>query len=97
LLTVHFNTLSGGKWQHMMDQVRIGYTSWNNPPHSILPKVTYIDSSTVQSASKIFVEKEGYVSIEAINFQHANASAQVSWTEIPNLGKTVSAITTLPV
>lgn len=97
LLTVHFNTLSGGKWQHMMDQVRIGYTSWNNPPHSILPKVTYVDSSTVQSTSKVFMEKDGYVSIEAMNFYHANASAQVSWTEIPNLGKTVSAITTLPV
>src|SRR5690606_36717748 len=45
----------------------------------------------------ISVEKEGYVSIEAINFQPANASAEVSWTEIPNLGKTVSTITTLPV
>ncbi|MBD1432957.1 glycosyl hydrolase 115 family protein [Sphingobacterium sp. DN00404] len=97
LLTLHFNTLSGGKWKHMMDQVRIGYRSWNNPPHSILPKVTYIDSSTVHADSKIFVEADGYVSIEAMNFHHANHAEQVKWTEIPNLGKTVSAITTLPV
>lgn len=97
LLTQHFNTLSNGKWKHMMDQVRIGYTSWNNPPHSIMPKVTYIDSNVVNTDTKIFVEQDGYVSIEAMNFDQASNSPQVQWTEIPNLGKTVSAVTTMPV
>ncbi len=97
LLTLHFNTLSNGKWKHMMDQVRIGYTSWNNPPHSIMPKVTYVDSTSAKSGSKIFVEEDGYVSIEAMNFSAVNNSSQVKFTEIPNLGKTFSALTTLPV
>jgi hypothetical protein len=26
------STLAGGKWKHMMDQTRIGYTSWQQPP-----------------------------------------------------------------
>ncbi len=96
LLTQHFNTLSNGKWQHMMDQVRIGYQSWNNPPHSIMPGVSYVDSTAVGN-SKIFVEKNGHVSIEAMNFFQANHTQAVKWTEIPNLGKTASALTTLPV
>lgn len=97
LLTLHFNTISNGKWKHMMDQVRIGYTSWNNPPHSIMPKVTYLDANAVQAGTKVFVEQDGYLSIEAMNFHQANNSSQVTWTEIPNLGKTESAITTFPV
>lgn len=97
LLTLHFNTLTDGKWKHMMDQVRIGYTSWNNPPHNIMPKVTYIDSSNVNLDSNLFIEQDGHISIEAIHFHQASNSSQVRWTEIPNLGKTVSAVTTLPV
>jgi hypothetical protein len=31
-ITKYFNdTLANGKWSHMMDQVHIGYTSWNEP------------------------------------------------------------------
>ncbi|MFD2744700.1 MULTISPECIES: glycosyl hydrolase 115 family protein [Sphingobacterium] len=96
LLTLHFNTLSDGKWQHMMDQVRIGYRSWNNPPHSIMPSVRYVDSTGVAS-SKIFLEQDGHISIEARNFFRAQGAGNVTWEEIPNLGKTVSAITTLPI
>lgn len=97
LLTLHFNKIADGKWKHMMDQVRIGYTSWNNPPHSIMPEVAYIDTASVEEASKVFVEDSGYVSIEALSFYTASNSSQVEWQEIPNLGKTESAITTLPV
>ncbi|PRD54616.1 glycosyl hydrolase 115 family protein [Sphingobacterium gobiense] len=97
LLTLHFNTLSHGKWKHMMDQVRIGYTSWNNPPHSIMPKITYVDTASITPNSKVYVEEDGYIAIEAMNFHKANNSPTVQWTELPNLGKTESAITTLPV
>ena len=95
LLTLHFNTLSNGKWKHMMDQVRIGYRSWNNPPNSIMPAVSYIKPSS--NPSKIFIEEDGYVAIEANNYFKANNAGNVKWEEIPNLGKTESAITTFPV
>lgn len=94
LLTLHFNTLSGGKWKHMNDQVRIGYTSWNNPSHSIMPKVNYVP---VKELSNIFMEEDGYVSIEVMNYFNKSESELVQWVELPNLGKTLSAITTLPV
>ena len=32
--------LAGGKWDHMMDQTHIGYTSWQSPRQNIMPKVT---------------------------------------------------------
>ncbi|TJY66567.1 glycosyhydrolase [Sphingobacterium alkalisoli] len=97
LLTQHFNSIADGKWKHMMDQVRIGYKSWNNPPHSIIPSVTYVDSGAVKVAKKVFVENDGYVSIEVMNYAEAHDSKDVKWTEIPNLGKTESALTTMPV
>lgn len=97
LLTQHFNTIVDGKWKHMMDQVRIGYTSWNNPPKAIMPGVTYVESSAAADDVNVFLEKDGYVSIEVMNYANASNSQDVKWTEIPNLGKTQSALTTMPV
>jgi len=40
----HYNhTFAGGKWNHFMDQVHIGYTSWQDPRQNIMPRVTRID------------------------------------------------------
>lgn len=96
LLTIHYNQhIAGGKWSHMMDQVRIGYTSWNNPPKSIMPKVEYI-MQTTDYKEKVFVEKNGYVSIEAGNYSRLNNSDKIHWETIPDMGKTKSAMTIFP-
>jgi hypothetical protein len=43
LLTIHYNTImSNGKWNHMMDQTHIGYTSWQQPPVNVMPEVKTI-------------------------------------------------------
>jgi hypothetical protein len=34
--------ISGGKWNHMMDQTHIGYTSWKDPTTNIMPEVREI-------------------------------------------------------
>jgi hypothetical protein len=40
-LSDHYNhKVAGGKWNHMMDQTRIGYTSWQDPKTNIMPEVT---------------------------------------------------------
>ncbi len=36
-------TLAHGKWNHMMDQTHIGYTSWRDPPTNVMPDVKQID------------------------------------------------------
>lgn len=97
LLTVHYHQdIAGGKWNHMMSQVKIGYTSWQQPDRNIMPQVEYL-MQTMQYKEKVFQEKDGYISIEAENYATSNNSDKVSWITIPNLGKTLSGITTTPV
>lgn len=93
LLTIHYNTeISNGKWAHMMDQVRIGYTYWQQPERSVMPAVVRVEPTN----KGIFTEKDGYISMEAANFSRKNESVNVRWEIIPNLGKTLSGITTFP-
>ena len=79
-----------------MDQVRIGYTTWQQPDRSIMPKVEYI-MQTAQYKEKVFEEADGYVSIEAENYSRQQSEGNIEWTVIPHFGKTLSGITTLPV
>jgi hypothetical protein len=46
-LSSYYNhTLAGGKWDHMMDQTHIGYTSWQQPNRNIMPAVKEIEVPT---------------------------------------------------
>ncbi|WP_337968900.1 glycosyl hydrolase 115 family protein [uncultured Flavobacterium sp.] len=89
------NEIAGGKWSHMMDQMRIGYKNWNDSPKNILPDVKYVTESE-KITLKVFVEKDGYVAIEAEHFSKANNSERIHWEVIPDFGKTKSGITTFP-
>src|ERR1019366_1400859 len=48
--------LLGGKWNHMMDQTHIGYTSWQQPRKNVMPKVVRIE---VPKDAKLGVAIEG--------------------------------------
>lgn len=89
------NVIAGGKWKHMMDQMRIGYKSWADGKENIMPEVTYISEAEVPK-EKIFQEKNGYVSIEAENFVRMSNSDRIHWEVIPDFGKTKSGVTTFP-
>jgi hypothetical protein len=41
-LTRQYHQLAGGKWNHMMSQTHIGYTTWQEPPQNRMPEVTEI-------------------------------------------------------
>ena len=95
LLTIHYNSnISNGKWAHMMDQARIGYTYWQQPPRSVMPKVEYIHHEIPKE--KRFIEKDGYISIEAHHFARSQGTNRIRWEIIPDLGRTGSAVTTFP-
>lgn len=89
------NEISGGKWTHMMDQMKIGYKAWFDGKENIMPEVTYVSEANAPK-EKVFQEKNGYVSIEAENFARMNNSDQIHWEVIPDFGKTKSGITTFP-
>ncbi len=89
------NVVAGGKWQHMMDQMRIGYKTWADGKENIMPEVTYVSEADIPK-EKIFQEKNGYVSIEAEHFARMHNSDRIHWEAIPDFGKTKSGVTTFP-
>jgi hypothetical protein len=97
ILTVHYNRdIANGKWTHIMDQVHIGYTTWQQPEKNIMPQVEYVAQAMVYK-EKVFMEEAGYVSVEAENYTRQNSNGNIIWTIIPDLSKTSSGITTQPV
>ena len=56
-LSDYFNhTLAGGKWNHMMDQTHIGYTSWQQPDSNVMPAVVTV---AIPGAALMGVAAEG--------------------------------------
>lgn len=89
--------ISGGKWNHMMDQTHIGYKSWDEPKEgNIKPTVYRITKEEAKTGGYIFEEKNGVVAIEAEHFFETKASANTKWTVIPDLGRTLSGIALMP-
>lgn len=122
LITKYYNdTLSGGKWRHLMDQTHIGYTNWQQPEKNAMPNTQNIQTGFVSPVNEVsssplpdltarsvvidranikgnaFYETNGYVSIEAEHYTKAIALPPVTWQVVPGLGRTLSAITPLPV
>lgn len=44
-ITKRFHGLLGGKWNHMMDQLHIGYNNWQDPSSQTLPRLTYVTTA----------------------------------------------------
>lgn len=56
--------LLNGKWDHMMDQTHIGYTSWNEPPVNVMPAVSWIQVPAEGSLG-VSAEDASFVRTEA--------------------------------
>ncbi|WP_312902958.1 glycosyl hydrolase 115 family protein [Chryseobacterium taichungense] len=89
--------ISGGKWNHMMDQTHIGYKSWDEPKEgNIKPTVYRITKEEAKTGGYIFEEKNGVVAMEAEHFFDVKAPLNTKWTVIPDLGRTLSGIALMP-
>jgi hypothetical protein len=56
-ITHYYNkVMANGKWDHMMDQTHIGYTSWQEPPRNIMPEV---DTIIIPDTAEMGVAIEG--------------------------------------
>lgn len=53
LISVAYNHLNNGKWNHMMDQVHIGYTYWQQPDKQKMPEVEYLSVDTVMHTRRM--------------------------------------------
>jgi hypothetical protein len=47
LISLEYNSLANGKWNHMMDQTHIGYTYWQQPNKQKMPDVKYVTEEVV--------------------------------------------------
>lgn len=111
VLCKQYHTINGGKWNHMMDEIYIGYKSWNNPKEKIMPAVKRVEGTATGQitlptpareeyaapANPTFMEKDGYVSIEAEHFTRKKDGAKAKWVIVPEMGRTLSSITPQPV
>lgn len=88
--------MANGKWDGMMTQKHIGYTSWNDDfPADRMPEVRRIGD--VQSGGYIFAPSQGYVAMEAEHFYRAtSSSAATQWSVYPDYGRTRSAVALTP-
>jgi hypothetical protein len=60
-LTEYFHTkMANGKWNHMMSQTHIGYTTWDNPPENIMPKVKEIKIPAIAEMGVAIEGSENY-------------------------------------
>ena len=85
--------MSGGKWNGMMTQKHIGYKSWNDA----FEKDTCPELFRVSTKDGVIIsENNGVVEIEAPYYSSKTDAAEAKWTEIPFMGKSVSAMTLMP-
>ena len=85
----YHNRISGGKWNHMMDQTHIGYTNWQQPDENRMPEVMKID---LPDKAEMGISIEGSEdcwpgsSTEAILPEFDIFNKQVSYIDVFNKG-----------
>lgn len=89
--------MSGGKWDGMMIQKHIGYTTWADDfPKDTCPKVMRLDSDSKQDGGFVFEPSAGYIAMDAEHFYSRNNPREAEWTVIPYMGRTRSGISLQP-
>lgn len=108
LCSFYNHKMSNGKWNGMMTQKHIGYTSWNDDfEKDTCPQLHRIERT--EDGGNIIAGENGVVSIEAPYFfskTDANYSARpkdidkkesgAKWTKIPFMGKSLAGMTLMP-
>lgn len=113
VLVNRYHAMNGGKWNHLMSQIHIGYTKWSEPKRLAMPEVKRVEGTpegTLTFPTPMpegayyagkkdkyeFKERDGYVSMEAEHYTRKADGASARWTVIPEMGRTLSAITPQP-
>ena len=98
-LTARYHSIAGGKWAGMMNQVHIGYTSWNDTFEDTMPKVWRGDEAADRPEAAEGEEAAKpipVVAIPAAAYRRAEGGDAFTWTRIPALGHWGLAPVALP-
>ncbi|HTQ35840.1 MAG TPA: glycosyl hydrolase 115 family protein [Steroidobacteraceae bacterium] len=93
-----YHALNGGKWDGMMLQTHIGYTTWQQPDEQVMPQVRRVDAGA-KPAPIIFAQPaaaSGGGRIAAADFARAHGGANLTWQVIPHLAGGSGAVTAVP-
>ncbi len=91
-----YHEMLDGKWNHMMSQPHIGYTSWDDPDENIMPELVRLDGDeTGPSELSLDPEKPRQI-IPATKTSTRGTGAGLTYTDVPALGSLGSALTALP-
>ena len=90
LMDYYNKEFAGGKWNHFMDQVHIGYTSWFDPQTNIMPKVTRIElpatgtmGVAVEGSEDVWTDASGIAQLPAFD----SLNRQTRYIEVFNRGR----------
>jgi len=87
--------MANGKWNGMMTQKHIGYTSWNDDfPSDRMPEVKRLPEGA--GGGYVFTMHRDVVSMEAEHYYEAKSNEQTTWMVIPDMGRTRSGIVLMP-
>jgi hypothetical protein len=102
-IAAQYHALDGGKWDGMMLQTHIGYTTWQQPDKDVMPEIGYSGNSAPYSLLRTKTEFAPAIhsaanvgEIEAAHFVRAYAGKGLAWWTIPNVGHGAGAVTALP-
>lgn len=97
LMRFYNKGMAEGKWDGMMNQKHIGYTSWNDDfPEDTMPEVFYIDRKV--NGRYVFKPDNGKIVMEANHFFEANnpEGNGGKWIFTPHLGRTSGGMAVMP-
>lgn len=94
LCAAYNHTIAGGKWNGMMIQKHIGYTSWNdNFPHDRLPELYTVEE---QDGGRILDAEDTSLIIEPEQYFCKTDGRDAHWVYIPYMGPGDGAMTLRP-
>jgi endo-1,4-beta-D-glucanase Y len=93
-ISYYYNrVMANGKWNHMIDQTHIGYTSWQQPDKNSIPQVKKIDPDSLNTGAEMGIAIEGSSAwwpmekSEAVLPEFDRFNRQSFYIEIFNRGK----------
>ncbi len=93
LMAQYNHEIANGKWNGMMTQKHIGYTSWNDDfKADQLPELFRATTSTTSFKDN----GKGYITFNAEDFVGKQDANKAKWIVIPDMGRTRSAMTLWP-
>ena len=98
LMNDYNKNIAGGKWDGMMIQKHIGYTSWNDAFEAdTLPEIFRIADASVADGGFTFEGKDGMTVMEAPHFfKVTNPAGKAQWTLLPDVGRTLGGMAVMP-